>query len=154
MAHSIPLIENPNSSNGYSPDAYPGAAVALLVDADDDFRYILDQMLMAIGYDVVHADDADDARRLAATIRPALIITDVRTRLHDPRVLPLELRREPAMAAVPMIVCNSWVYPGDRDLARSAGADLFMTVPVDFRTIREFAATVLARRGTEVAHAW
>ena len=118
--------------------------VALIIDSDADFRYILTQMLAPLGYHVVATDNVAEAHRLAARTAPALIVTDLRTGLHDTRVIPDELRRVPTLAGTPMIVCSAWPYPDDRAIAQSLGADLFMTVPVDFRAIRELAAQLIS----------
>ena len=118
--------------------------VALIIDRDADFRYILTQMLVPLGYDVVETDNVGEARWLAARKIPALIVTDLRTGLHDTNIIPGELRRVPTLEWTPMIVCSAWPYPEDRTIAQSVGADLFMTVPVDFRAIRELAAQLIS----------
>ena len=119
--------------------------VALIIDSDADFRNILTQMLTPLGYEVAATDNVAEAHRVAARTQPALIVTDMRAGLHDTTVIPDELRRVPTLAWTPMIVCSAWPSPDDRALAQSLGADLFMTVPVDFRAIRSLAAQLISR---------
>lgn len=118
--------------------------LALIVDRDADFQYILTQMLSSIGYEVIATDNLADARSIAMRRVPTLIVTDLRTGLHDRGIVPGELRRIPRLEWVPMIVCSAWPYPNDRAIAQSLGADLFMTVPVDFGAIRELATQLIS----------
>ena len=119
--------------------------VALIVDADQDCRYILTQLLAQIHYTVVSTDNVDDACRIATEILPMLVVTDLRIGLHDTRLIPIELRRIPALEWIPMVVSSAWGLPQDSALAESVGADLFTTTPLDFRAIKELAAKLLQR---------
>ena len=141
--YARPPAARPDLAKIAGPSNRP-KAVALVIDRDADFRYILTQMLAALGYHVVATDNVAAARRLAARTPPTLIVTDLRTGLHDTRVIPNELRRVPTLAGTPMIVCSAWPYPDDRAIAQSLGADLFMTVPVDFRAIHQLAAQLIS----------
>ena len=149
--HSRSQLFVPPARIKYSPSAAARALwrkpVALVIDVDEDLRRIFAQLLAQVGYAVVTADNADDARRLAILMSPKLVLTDLRTGLHDVRLIPAELRRLPALAWTPMIVTSAWDLPQDRALAESVGAELFTTPPVNFRAIRALAVRLIQRPG-------
>lgn len=117
--------------------------VALIVDVDRDFRFILSQLLAPIGYAVVATDNVDDAGRLASETLPTLVVSEMRIGLHDTRLIPIELRRIPALEWIPMVVSSTWDLPQDRTLAELVSAELFTSTPVDFRAIKELAAKLI-----------
>lgn len=142
ISYADPTVGRPTPTRLAEPADRP-KPVALIVDQDADFRYITTLMLESIGYDVVAISNAIDALGTLGT-PPTLIVTEVRAGLHDPAVIPAQLRCIPAFERTPMIVCSGWPFPEDRAIARSVGADLFMTVPVDFRAIRTRAAELIS----------
>ncbi len=90
----------------------------LVVEDDPNVRGLLQTLLGAEGYDVVTASDGLAGLVKASAQKPALVLLDVMMPdLGGIRVLE-ELRRDPVLADVPVVVVTGKVeaVPGLRDL--------------------------------------
>ncbi|HTE52939.1 MAG TPA: response regulator [Kofleriaceae bacterium] len=97
-----------------------------LVVADDDpsqlklSRFRLEKM----GFVVHTAKDGQMALELAKQVMPDAIVADVLMPQLDGFGLALAVRKDPAVATIPVILITaSYVEESDRDLARRSGAD-------------------------------
>ncbi len=124
-----------------APDAAPPDLLGQgrrLVVADDDpvQRKLVGFRLQRLGFEVSSAADGNEALELARRARPHAVLSDVLMPGLDGFGLCLELKRDPELAKVPIVLTtNSYVEPTDRDLARKAGAhDLVLRTP-DLRDV-------------------
>jgi CheY-like chemotaxis protein len=109
----------------------------LVVDDDDDYAETIGHFLAREGYAVTRARSAREGIARARASRPALVLMDVMMEERTAGFFALqELRRDPALAATPVLVVSS-IYaevPGFRvrpeaDWLRHDG---FLPKPVDF----------------------
>src|SRR4051794_18313064 len=79
----------------------------LVVDEDDEIRMALRRSIVDWGYEVVCAEDGEEAIRLAAKFRPALIVLD----LQMPKMSGFAFRTwqlaQPRLADIPVIVLTA-----------------------------------------------
>lgn len=117
----------------------PKTPKALVVDDSPELRLLLGSLFKQLGLDVVTARDGETALALAREHRPDIICLD----LMLPTVSGLEvctrLKSDPETAGAPVIMVSARPYPQDRAAADQAGADAYLTKPVDRR---EFSARV------------
>ncbi len=126
-------MTNPKSPQ---PEAQPaGAPVTsvkvLVVDDEDLTRTLLGQVLRRVQVDrmaVFYAEDGEEALRIAQAERPDLILLD----LLLPKMDGYEVCRR--LQALPdyhphIIMLTAGGQANDRDAARAAGVDRFMTKP-------------------------
>lgn len=104
-----------------------------LVIADDDAiqRKLVATRLRAAGYEV---DAVADGSEVLARIReaaPFAVVSDVLMPNLDGFELCKAVRSDPALSHIPvLLITNSYVEHGDRDLARRSGArDLILRTP-------------------------
>jgi len=107
----------------------------LVVDDEPDAVELIDFNLKAAGYDVVTAADGNEALKKARSSLPDLIVLD----LMLPEVDGLEvckiLRRDPATAAIPIIMVTAKAGEIDRVLGLELGADDYITKPFSPREL-------------------
>jgi CheY-like chemotaxis protein len=116
----------------------------LLVDDDDDYAAAIGAFLAAHGYQVLRARSGREGVALARAEHPDLVLMDV---LMEERTAGLfaiqELRRDPEVAAVPIVVVSSLytAIPGFRVTPHAGWLrhDAFLAKPVD---LDELLATV------------
>jgi len=105
----------------------------VLVVADDDpvQRKLVGFRMQRVGFKVLFAADGEEALQHARNAHPAAVLSDVLMPRLDGFALCMEMRRDPELASVPVVLAtNSYVEPTDRDLARRAGAhDLVVRTP-------------------------
>jgi PAS domain S-box-containing protein len=118
-----PQIAAPKSAEG-------GAGRVLVIDDDSDMRDLLVRMLAGEGYEVKSADGGEEALRLARQWKPTAITLDVLMPQMDGWAVLRQLKAEPQLADVPVIVL-SIVGDQNRALGIALGASELITKPVD-----------------------
>lgn len=128
-----------------------------LVIADDDpvQRKLVAFRMQRVGFEVVSAADGNEALEQARRTRPHAVLTDVLMPGLDGFGLCLELRKDPALARIPIVLTtNSYVEPTDRELARRAGAhDLVLRTPELREVLEALRASLSSAPPSVRAHA-
>jgi PAS domain S-box-containing protein len=121
--------------------ALPGAGIAgtgrgvLLVEDHRDAAETLQLLLEAEGLQVQVAYEARTALALARERRPEVVVCDLGLPGMDGHQLAAELRRDPALAKVPLVALSGYADPDSRQQARAAGFDAHLAKPVDLEAL-------------------
>ena len=107
----------------------------LVVEDQEDNRQILRDLLGNAGYEMIEAQDGEQALAQAAKHRPDLILMDVQLPLMDGYEATRRLKADPALRAIPVIVVTSYALSGDEAKARAAGCDAYVAKPYSPRTL-------------------
>jgi two-component system cell cycle response regulator DivK len=86
---------------------------------------------MAEGYQVVFAENADQALAAARDSRLDLILMDINLPDVDGYTLTSRLRQLPKLSAVPILALTANVMRGDRERSLEAGCDGYIQKPID-----------------------
>ena len=107
-------------------------AKILLVDDNEDSRYIISRLLIRNGYDVVMATDGSAGVRMVATEKPDLVIMDLALPSIDGFEATRRIKASPETGSIPIIALTAfYAASGDEERAREAGCDDYDTKPVD-----------------------
>jgi len=116
----------------------------LVVEDQEDNRRILRDLLTSNGYDLVEAENGEQALEMAERRRPDLILMDVQIPLLDGYEVTRRLKADPVLRAIPIIVVTSYALSGDESKARAAGCNGYVSKPYSTRQllakIREYVA--------------
>ncbi|GMV21707.1 MAG: hypothetical protein AMXMBFR57_16560 [Acidimicrobiia bacterium] len=104
---------------------------AVVIDDSPVIRALLAGLLRRQGMRVLDARDGDSGLALAASERPALICVDLMLPNTSGLDVCRALRATPATADAGIVVISARPYPQDRAAALEAGADAFLSKPVD-----------------------
>jgi len=107
----------------------------LVVEDQEDNRRILHDLLTNAGYEIVQAENGEEAVKAAAAQRPDLILMDIQLPLLDGYEATRRIKSDPALRAIPIIVVTSYALSGDESKARAAGCDAYVTKPYSPRAI-------------------
>jgi two-component system cell cycle response regulator DivK len=107
----------------------------LVVEDQEDNRRILHDLLTNAGYEIVQAENGEEALKAAAAERPDLILMDIQLPLLDGYEATRRIKADPALRAIPIIVVTSYALSGDESKARTAGCDDYITKPYSPRAI-------------------
>jgi PAS domain S-box-containing protein len=132
----------------------------LLVIDDDPVQLKLAKLhLEQLGFDVTGATSSVEALRYARVHRPDIVFVDLLMPDLDGFQLCFEMRRDPKLADVPVVLSSAW-YPseGDTELARRVGANALVLRTPELRgvgdallqALREGAPTETQALTTEV----
>ena len=114
-------------------------AKILLVEDNEQNRYLATFLLEQRGHQVVHAESGPLGLELAATARPDLILLDIQLPGMDGHAVARALKSDPALRSIPIVAVTSYAMAGDREKVFAAGAQGYIEKPIDPET---FAAEV------------
>ena len=101
----------------------------LVVEDQADNRQILNDLLTSAGYEIVHAENGEEALAAAAAQRPDLILMDIQMPVMDGYGATRLIKADPALKAIPVIAVTSYALSGDEEKARTAGCDGYIAKP-------------------------
>jgi two-component system, cell cycle response regulator DivK len=107
----------------------------LVVEDQEDNRRILRDLLTSAGYEIIQAENGQEALAAAARERPDLILMDIQLPLLDGYEATRRIKADPDLRAIPIIVVTSYALSGDEGKARAAGCDAYVTKPYSPRVL-------------------
>ena len=143
---TLPRAAAPGARDAADAEAVAPALArpVLVVDDSAETLELLETYFRRKGYDVLAADSAEEAVRLARSRTPALIISDISMPEVDGYEMLSRLRRLPGVEQVPAIALSGYAMEEDRQRALAAGFATHVAKPVDpdelLSTIRELTA--------------
>jgi two-component system, cell cycle response regulator DivK len=103
----------------------------LLIEDNEQNRYLATFLLERNGFEVACAPDGPMGIALASRERFDLVLLDILLPVMDGYAVAGELRRNPALAVVPIIAVTSYAMVGDREEAMAAGCDGYIEKPIN-----------------------
>ncbi len=103
----------------------------LLIEDNEQNRYLATFLLERHGYRVVPAADGQRGVELARELNPELILLDIQLPSMDGYAVARALRAIPPLAEVPIIAVTSYAMVGDREKALEAGCTGYIEKPID-----------------------
>jgi two-component system, cell cycle response regulator DivK len=107
----------------------------LVVEDQPDNRQILRDLLENAGYEMIEAENGEEALVATAAHKPDLILMDIQLPLLDGYEATRRIKADPALRATPIIVVTSYALSGDEAKAREAGCDAYVTKPFSPRNL-------------------
>jgi two-component system cell cycle response regulator DivK len=107
----------------------------LVVEDQEDNRRILRDLLTSAGYEIIQAENGEEALAAAARERPDLILMDIQLPLLDGYEATRRIKADPELRAIPIIAVTSYALSGDEGKARAAGCDAYVSKPYSPRAL-------------------
>jgi two-component system, cell cycle response regulator DivK len=107
----------------------------LVVEDQEDNRQILRDLLSNAGYQMIEAEDGEQAIAQAVKHVPDLILMDIQLPLMDGYEATRRIKADPNLKAIPIIVVTSYALSGDEEKARGAGCDAYVAKPFSPRAL-------------------
>lgn len=104
----------------------------LYVEDDESNAFMLTQRLRRHGIQVRHVDNGEKALVAAAWEPPAVVLLDINLPGVDGLTVLRRMRADTATRSLPVIVVSASVHDEARAGAFAAGADAFVSKPIDF----------------------
>jgi len=104
----------------------------LIVDDDEDSRYILRVLLEGNGYAAALAANGVEAMEIVRTRPPSMIVSDILMPEMDAFSLCRQLKLDAKFKEIPFLFYTAtYTDPGDEALALSLGAERFLVKPIE-----------------------
>ncbi len=121
------------------------AKTILVIDDEDELLKLLDYNLTKAGYLALSAKDGPAGLSMARRHAPDLVILDVMMPGMDGWEVCKALRKEPATAAVPILMLTAKAEEADRVLGLELGADDYVVKPFGVREVLARVKALLRR---------
>jgi CheY-like chemotaxis protein len=138
-AESLPVVPVTARITGYEGRRRK----VLVVDDVQVNRVMLAEMLGAVGFEVVEAGNGRQAVDAVQASSPDLVIMDIVMPVMDGLAAMRRLRELAASRTVPIIAASASTMPDDREMSLAAGANVFVTKPIDHRGLLHHMGTLL-----------
>ena len=130
-----------------TPHATPAQRRARLLIVDDERanRQLLEIMLEPEGYELATATSGDEALALVARHPPDLIVLDVMMPGMNGYVVTARIKADPGTKHIPVLMLSSLDDRSSHAHGLGAGADAFLSKPVDRRELCDLVRKMLVR---------
>ncbi len=107
-----------------------GATRLLLVAEDNaDNREYIKTVLESQNFALIFAENGVEAVQ-GASLKPDLILMDMQMPLKNGYEATAEIKRDPGLAAIPVVALTAYAMPQERERAFSAGVDGYVAKPI------------------------
>jgi two-component system cell cycle response regulator DivK len=107
----------------------------LVVEDQEDNRRIMRDLLTSVGYEVIEAVTGEDGVAMADSQRPDLILMDIQLPRLDGYEATRQIKANPDLEHIPIIVVTSYALSGDDVKAFEAGCDAYVSKPFSPREL-------------------
>jgi DNA-binding response OmpR family regulator len=118
----------------------------LIIEDDADIRNFARRVLELEGYDVLQAEIGHEGLRLARESKVNLVLLDLRLPDDSGWVILEQMKSEPAISAVPVIVFTASIGEPQKERALGRGAADYLVKPVGANDLRSAVARALRRK--------
>ncbi len=107
----------------------------LVVEDQEDNRRIMRDLLASAGYEVIEAVTGEEGVAAAETHRPDLILMDIQLPGLDGYEATRQIKANPDLEHIPIIVVTSYALSGDDVKAFEAGCNDYVSKPFSPREL-------------------
>ena len=107
----------------------------LLVEDQPDNRKIIRDMLRGTDYEIMEAENGEEALAAIAKQRPDLILMDIQLPVMDGYTATRRIKADPTLRAIPIIAVTSYALSGEDKKARAVGCDDYVPKPYSPRQL-------------------
>jgi two-component system cell cycle response regulator DivK len=109
----------------------------LIVEDNDANMHLMQEVLKPLGYTIIVANDGEEGVRLAREKLPNLIVMDIQLPKMDGLTATRLIKSTPETCRIPIIAVTAHALLRDRENARKAGCNDYVTKPLNTRLLRE-----------------
>jgi signal transduction histidine kinase len=131
-------------------EGLPGQAARVLVVEDNVEIRELISLHLGARYQVYLATDGRQGLELARRERPDLIVTDYMMPEMDGLTMLRQVREDPGLAEIPVVMLSARSQLPDRLAAREAGADVYLAKPFSPRELEAVMRQLLGKQGRHI----
>jgi two-component system cell cycle response regulator DivK len=110
------------------------SVTVLLIEDNEQNRYLVTFLLEWHGYKVVSAPDGPRALEMVQAVRPDLILLDMQLPSMDGYDVARTLRSMASLDGTPIVAVTSYAMAGDREKALVAGCNGYIEKPINPET--------------------
>jgi DNA-binding response OmpR family regulator len=117
----------------------------LIIEDEEDAAELFAEMMRVSGFRVLKTSKSVAAISMMITEKPDIVLLDIMMPEISGLDILRQMRRDPALANIPVIVVTAKSMPTDIKNGMEAGASTYLTKPVGFLELKEAVEQTLAK---------
>jgi DNA-binding response OmpR family regulator len=109
----------------------------LIIEDEEDAAELFAEMMRVSGFRVIKTSRSAPAITMMTVDKPDLVLLDIMMPEVSGLDILRQMRREPYLANIPVIVVTAKGMPADIKNGMEAGANTYLTKPVGFQELKE-----------------
>lgn len=118
----------------------------LVIEDNEKNRRMIRDLMTYHGYDVIEAENGEAGLKMAREMKPDLILMDMQMPVMDGFTATSILKNDPETKHIKIIAVTSFAMKGDKDRILMAGADDYISKPLNTRELPEKVRRLLKER--------
>ena len=127
------------------------AETILITEDNPRNMKLMEAVLKPYGYNILKANNGEEALEVAIKEKPALILLDMQLPKLSGLEVTRRLKQMADLAHIPIVAVTAYAMKGDREKFLEAGCDDYLPKPINTRELPKRVAEMLARRRQNVA---
>lgn len=115
----------------------------LIVEDNEKNRRLIRDVLTYYGYEIIEAEDGEQGIKMAEEQGPDLILMDMQMPVMDGFAATRLLKSNPSTKNIKIIAVTSFAMAGDKDNILEAGANEYISKPINTRELPKLVERVL-----------
>ena len=120
----------------------------LIIEDEEDAADMFAEMMRVSGYRVLKTSSSTPALTMMTSEKPDVVILDIMMPEISGLDILRQMRQDPALASIPVVVVSAKSMPADIKIGMEAGASMYLTKPVGFSELKEAIERVLGGQST------
>ena len=109
----------------------------LIIEDEEDAADMFAEMMRVSGYRVLKTSSSTPALTMMAAEKPDVVILDIMMPEISGLDILRQMRQDPTLAIIPVVVVSAKSMPADIKIGMEAGASMYLTKPVGFTELKE-----------------
>jgi DNA-binding response OmpR family regulator len=122
----------------------------LIIEDEVDAADMFAEMMRVSGYRVLKTSSSTPAFTMMSTEKPDVVILDIMMPDISGLDILRQMRKNPELAGIPVVVVSAKSMPADIKLGMEAGAFIYLTKPVGFVELKEAIERALGGSSTHL----
>jgi len=119
----------------------------LVIEDEPEVCNFASRVLELEGYRVLQAGDSEEGMRLVKAIQISLVLLDLRLPGHDGWAVLEQMKSEPELSSIPVIVFTASAGISQRERALKMGAIDYLVKPLSAARLRKAVTRILLQKG-------
>ena len=122
----------------------------LIIEDEADAAELFAEMMRVSGFRVRKTSSSAPAISMMTTEKPDVVLLDIMMPEVSGMDILQQMRRDPALANIPVVVVSAKSMPADIKNGMEAGASTYLTKPVGFLELKEAVERALGNQSSAV----
>ena len=118
----------------------------LIIEDEEDAAELFAEMMRVSGYRVLKTSKSTPAIAMMAAEKPDIVLLDIMMPEISGLDILRQMRRDPTLANIPVIVITAKGMPSDIKNGMEAGASTYLTKPVGYLELKEAVERTLTNK--------